>query len=77
MYRHLPFTFILILAFLLCQSYPAAAQKIQDGSYRTVAYVRSDGSIQDGSVQDSSYRVIGYAKDIPMQWTALYFFFQL
>lgn len=65
----------------------AFAQRVTNGSYQTVAYIKSDGTIQDdsyrtighiksdGTVQDGSYRTIGYAKDIPKAWAAWYFFF--
>ena len=73
---------------LLAASVEAAAQTIQNASYQTVGYIKSDGTIQDssyrtvgyvkddGTVQDASYRTIGYAKDIPRKWAAFYFFFQ-
>ena len=66
----------------------AAAQTVQDASYRIVGHIKSDGTIQDasyriighiksdGTVQDASYRIIGHAKGIPMRWAALYFFFR-
>ena len=46
------------------------AQRVTNGSYQTVAYIKSDGTIQD-----DGYRTIGYAKDIPKAWAAWYFFF--
>lgn len=82
---------LLIIAGLMLASvfgFDAAAQKVTDGSYRTVAHIKSDGTIQDGSyrtvghvksdgtVQDASYRTIGHADGIPMQWAAFYFFFR-
>lgn len=60
---------ILVMAFLsvgVCH-----AQKITDGSYRSVGYIKADGTIQD-----ASYRTIGHAKDLPKEWAALYFFFK-
>ena len=84
--KHLQIILTTILA-LVCAGGAAHAQKISDSSYRTVAYIKSDGTIQDGSyrtigyiksdgrVQDGSYRTIGYARGIPMQWAAFYFFF--
>ena len=30
----------------------------------------------DGAVRDTSNRIIGYAKGVPMQYAALYFFFE-
>ena len=59
---------------LLLAATAAYGQRITDASYRTVAYIKSDGTIQDGSyrtvghikddgtVQDSSYRTIGHVK---------------
>jgi len=63
--------FILVLTAILalaCAS--AAAQQVTDSGYRTVAYIKSDGTIQDGG-----YRTIGHAKGIPVKWAAYYFFF--
>ena len=62
----------LLLLMLVLAGTQAHAQKIMDGSYGTVGYVKSDGT-----VQDKSYRTIGYARDIPRQWAAFYFFFKL
>ena len=45
----------LLAAFAACGS--AFAQRLQNGSYSTVGYIKSDGTIQDGS-----YRTIGYIK---------------
>lgn len=67
--KHLQVILTTLLA-LMCAGGAAHAQKISDSSYRTVAYIKSDGTVQDGS-----YRTIGYAKGIPMQWAAFYFFF--
>jgi hypothetical protein len=61
--------FCILLTLMLFTS--ISAQTIQDSSYRTVGYVK-----EDGTVQDSSYRTIGYAKDIPLRWAAFYFFFR-
>jgi len=84
--KHILGTILTIL--LLAASVEAAAQTIQNASYQTVGYIKSDGTIQDssyrtvgyvkddGTVQDASYRTIGYAKDIPRKWAAFYFFFQ-
>ena len=62
------FLFLVILASAFGNE--AFAQRVTNGSYQTVAYIKSDGTIQDGS-----YRTIGYAKDIPKAWAAWYFFF--
>ena len=83
MKRFLTILFTVLLSCLLCN-----AQKISDSGYRTVGFIKSDGTVQDsgyrtighvkkdGTVQDASYRTIGHAKDIPMEWAALYFFFK-
>ena len=71
----------------LCLCLAANAQRVTDSGYRTVAHIKSDGTIQDGSyrtighiksdgtIQDASYRTIGHASGIPLQWAAFYFFF--
>jgi hypothetical protein len=43
---------------------------VQDASYRTLGYVKSDGT-----VQDASYRTLGYAKGVDKTWAAVVFFF--
>ena len=66
---------LLIIAFLATAfGSEAFAQRVTNGSYQTVAYIKSDGTIQDGSyrtlgyiksdgtIQDSSYRTIGHVK---------------
>lgn len=66
---------ILFLSMVLLSSgAQAQAQKLMDGSYGTVGYIKSDGTIQDksyrtvghiksdGTVQDGSYKTIGYLK---------------
>lgn len=52
----------------------AYAQRITDSGFSTIAFIKSDGTIQDssfrvighiksdGTVQDSSFRVIGHVK---------------
>ena len=66
----------------------AYAQRITDSGFRTIAHLKSDGTIQDasfkvsgyfkkdGTIQDSSFRTIGHADGIPMKWAAYFFFFQ-
>ena len=66
--------FILTVLALGVLSFEVSAQRVTDGSYRTVAHIKPDGTIQDGSyrtlghirsdgtVQDSSYRTIGHIK---------------
>ena len=60
----------LILTFWASLSSEAYAQRVTNGSYQTIANIKSDGT-----VQDSNYRTIGYAKGIPARWAAYYFFF--
>ena len=60
---------ILIAVFLLAVSMGAAAQTIQNASYQTVGYIKTDGTIQD-----RTYRTIGH--NIPRKWAVLYFFFR-
>ena len=60
---------------------------VQDSNYRNVGYIKNDGTVQnsnyktighvksDGTVQDANYRTIGHTKGVPMEWAALYFFF--
>lgn len=76
------------LLIFLALAMPLNAQRITDAGYRTVGYIKTDGTIQsssyktighikkDGTVQDASYRTIGHAGDIPMRWAALFFFFR-
>ncbi len=77
--------------FVLCLfalSTGAYAQRVTDSGFGTIAFIKSDGTIQDsglkvighfkenGTIQDSSFRVIGHADGIPMRWAAWYFFFR-
>ena len=77
--------------FVLCLfalSTGAYAQRVTDSGFGTIAFIKSDGTIQDsgfkvighfkenGTIQDSSFRVIGHADGIPMKWAAWYFFFK-
>ena len=82
-------TFLILLGLLIgcLLSENLHAQRITNGSYQTVAHIKSDGTIQDssyrtighiksdGTVQDSNYRTIGHASGIPMKWAAFFFFF--
>lgn len=65
-------TLLIILGLLLGCLLPETllAQRITNGSYQTVAHIKSDGTIQD-----SNYRTIGHADGIPMKWAAFFFFF--
>ena len=76
---------VILLSLLIGES--LYAQQITNASYRTVAHISKDGTIQDasyhtighirddGTVMDASYHTIGHAKGIPLAWAALYFFF--
>ena len=84
--RH--FCLLAFFALMLAQSAPVDAQRVTDSGYRTVAHIKSDGTIQDagyhtighikkdGTVQNASYHTIGHAPDIPLAWTAFFFFFR-
>ena len=61
---------IFLSAVLMLSCTIAGAQRIASSSFTTLAYIRDDGT-----VQDSSFRTIGYAKGIPRQRAAFYFFF--
>ena len=86
MMRRLVLLLLIAAGSLLCGQ--AYAQRVTDGNYRTVAHIKSDGTIQDGSyrtighiksdgtVQDGSYRTIGHADGIPQRWAAYFFFFR-
>lgn len=66
--------FLLFAAAALLSADDVFAQRLQNGSYSTVGYIKSDGTVQDGSyrtighiksdgtVQDGSYRTIGHVK---------------
>ena len=47
----------ILTVLLLAVTVEAAAQTIQNASYQTVGYIKSDGTIQD-----KSYRTVGYIK---------------
>ena len=67
------FPFLLALC-LLAVPVGARAQRVADASYRTIAYIKSDGTLQDdshktlghiksdGTVQDAAYRTVGHIK---------------
>ena len=63
---------LLTLLMMLCCTMQATAQTVRDGSYRTVGYIKSDGTVQDGS-----YRTIGHADGISARYAAVLFFFGL
>ena len=68
------FYFLMLALALLLTGGEAYAQRLQNGNYSTVGYLKSDGTMQDGSyrtighiksdgtVQDGSYRTIGHIK---------------
>ena len=69
--RRILLTLVLLLGLCLC----GGAQTVKDSSYRTAAYIKSDGTVQDssyrtighiksdGTVQDGRYRTVGHIKD--------------
>ena len=69
--KHLIKTIAALLLFLV-MSVPQAgyAQTIRNSSNSMIARIESDGT-----VRNSSNSAIGYAKDVPVQYAALYFFF--
>ena len=66
----------LIFAFAVMLSAAASlsAQRLQNGNYQTIGFLKDDGTVQDGNyrtighiksdgtVQDGSYRTIGHVK---------------
>ena len=62
---------------------------MRDNNNSFIGKIESDGTVrnrnnsymgriyQDGTVRDSSNSTIGYAKDVPVQYAAIYFFFDL
>ncbi len=70
--KRLSLLLTLLLTFLAGGA--ARAQRIQDAGFRTVGYIKDDGTVQDsgfrtvgyikdnGTVQDAGYRTIGYVK---------------
>ena len=64
-----------MILFLLLAGTAAYGQKITDSNYSTIAYIKSDGTVQnsnystighikgDGTVQNASYQTIGHVKD--------------
>ena len=83
----LKYILALVVIVISCTIFSANAQRMQNGSYSTVGYVKSDGTVQDGSyrtighiksdgtVQDGSYRTIGHASGVSTEWAAVFFFF--
>ena len=65
MRRILP-TLVLLLGLCLC----GGAQTVKDSSYRTAAYIKSDGTVQDGN-----YRTIGHVKGVDWKYSAALLFF--
>ena len=61
---------IILTAVLMFFSIGADAQRVTDSGYRTVAHIKSDGTIQD-----ADYRTIGHAPGISKAWAAYLFFF--
>ena len=84
--KHLIKAFVALFLFLVVAQV-GYAQTIRNSSNSMMAKIESDGTVRnrsnsylgrvysDGTVRNSSNSVIGYAKDVPMQYAALYFFF--
>ena len=85
--KHLISLIAIITCVLACGGFTAQAQRMQNGSYSTVGYIRSDGTVQDrsyttighirsdGTVQDRSYTTIGHTQGVSKEWAACFFFF--
>ncbi len=85
--KHFTTLIAIIACVLACNGFTAQAQQMQDRSYSTVGYIRSDGTVQDrsyttighirsdGTVQDRSYTTIGHANGVSKEWAAVFFFF--
>ena len=68
-------TVLVAFAALLAGSASLSAQTVKDGSFRTIGYIKTDGTVQnasyrtvghiksDGTVQDGSYRTVGHVKN--------------
>ena len=77
--------FLILCLLLACMTLPA--QTMQDSNYRTIGYVKSDGTVQDsnyrtighvkndGTIQDSNYHTIGHASGVNGSYAAVLFFF--
>ena len=62
---------------------------VRNSSNSTIAHINSNGDIRDssnrllgtvssdGTVRNSNNSTIGYAKDVPVRYAAIYFFFDL
>lgn len=77
---------ILLILFLLLAGTAAYGQKITDSNYSTIAYIKSDGTVQnanystighvkDGRIQDANYRTIAHYDGIKAKWVAFLVFF--
>ena len=78
---------VLALFLFLAVAQVGYAQTIRNSSNSMIAKIESDGTVRnssnsyvgkidkDGTVRNSSNSVIGNAKDVPMQYAAIYFFF--
>lgn len=62
--------FVLLFAALLSLGV-CCAQQVTDGGFKTIGYVKSDGT-----VQDSGFKTIGHANGIKREWAAWFFFFR-
>ena len=68
--KHLISLIAIITCVLACGGFTAQAQRMQNGSYSTVGYIRSDGT-----VQDRNYTTIGRTQGVSKEWAACFFFF--
>ena len=68
--RHLRYIIALVVLAAGCFTFNASAQRMQNGSYSTTGYIKSDGTVQDGS-----YRTIGHYSGVSQEWAAAFFFF--
>ncbi len=76
-----------LLALIFALTAAVAAQRIEDGSRRTIGYIESSGRVENGSrstigyinsngrIENGSRSTIGYAQGVKMEHVALFFFF--
>lgn len=75
-----------LAALFLLNGIEARAQRIENSSRSTIAYIQADGRIEnrsrstigyvhDGRVENASRSTIGYYSGVKAEWVAYYFFF--
>ena len=81
--------FLLWLIILLGWGTVVSAQTIRNSNNSTLATISASGEVRNsngslvarinsnGDVRDANNSVIGYAKDVPVRYAALYFFFKV